>query len=76
MERWQFNITWAVGVFGALFLLVAPAVPALEKIPSNPGAISGVGTILVYVFTQRDKFVKHNKEEEKKDEEREKASDQ
>lgn len=60
MKEWQFNVLFFVGVGGALFLLVAPAIPGLQEIPKNPGAVTGVGTILAYVLTQKKKIIKGN----------------
>lgn len=64
MKEWQFNVLFFVGVGGALFLLVAPAIPGLQEIPKNPGAVTGVGTILAYVLTQKKKIVKDNPQDD------------
>ncbi len=58
MKEWQFNVLFWVGVGGTVFLVFAPAVPAFDQIPKNPGAIGGIGTILMYVLTQKRSIVK------------------
>lgn len=60
MKEWQFNVLFVVGVAGAVFLLIAPAINGLEEIPKNPSAIAGVGTILTYVLTQKNRITKNN----------------
>lgn len=64
MKEWQFNVLFFVGVGGALFLLVAPAIPGLEDIPNNPGAVTGIGTILAYVLTQKNNLIKGQTKDE------------
>jgi hypothetical protein len=66
MKEWQFNVLFFVGVGGALFLLLAPAI-GLEDIPKNPGAITGIGTILAYVLTQRNNITKKTEDPKNKD---------
>lgn len=64
MKEWQFSVLFFVGVGGALFLLVAPAVPGLQDIPKNPGAVTGIGTILAYVLTQKKNIIKDKPSED------------
>lgn len=67
MKEWQFNVLFFVGVGGAAFLLFAPAISGMQDIPKNPGAVTGIGTILAYVLTQKKNIVK-DKEKPKTDE--------
>jgi len=57
MKPWQFNILFLVGVSGAIFLLLAPVFGLPIDVKNNPTAVTGVGTILAYVLTQRGKHV-------------------
>jgi hypothetical protein len=61
VKEWQFDVLFFVGVGGAIFLLVAPAVGL--NIGNSPLAISGVGAILSYVLTQRKNIVKDDEKE-------------
>lgn len=63
MKEWQFNVLFFVGVGGAVFLLLAPSIPGMEDIPKNPGAVTGIGTILAYVLTQKSSIVKRDKDD-------------
>jgi hypothetical protein len=56
MKEWQFDVLFFVGVGGAVFLLIAPALGFSEV--SNPVSVTGIGSILTYVLTQRSKLVK------------------
>jgi hypothetical protein len=53
VKDWQFNVLFFVGVIGAVFLLIAPALGLEDYISKNPGNITGVGIILTYVLTQK-----------------------
>lgn len=63
MKEWQFDVLFLVGVGGAVFMLIAPAI-GLEQIPKNPTAVTGVGTILAYVLTQRKRITGKDKKED------------
>lgn len=72
MERWQLNIVFFVGVGGVVLLLVAPAIHGLEGIPKNPTAVSALGLVLTYLFTQKSALVKkHDDGDKKKDQDQE-----
>lgn len=64
MKDWQFNVLFAVAVLGTLFLLVAPAIEALNTIPKNPTAVGGIGLILTYVLQEKRKASKKKSEED------------
>ena|GEM_PF-4618467 len=57
MKPWQFNILFLVGVSGAVFLMLAPVFGLPIDVKDNPTAVTGIGTILAYVLTQRGKHV-------------------
>lgn len=63
LKDWQFNVLFFVGVGGAVLLLIGPDLGL--NIGSNPMTVSGVGTILAYVLTQR-KTLTNAKHDEKK----------
>lgn len=68
MKEWQFNVLFFVGVGGAVFLLLAPVFGLDAGLTKNPSAIAGVGTILTYVLTQKNKITQNDdKEVDKKD---------
>lgn len=56
MKQWHFNVLFVVGVLGAITMLLGPEIGL--DIGKNPTAVTGVGAILGYVLTQRDKIVK------------------
>lgn len=64
MKEWQFNVLFFVGVGGAILLLIGPSI-GLE-VGRNPLAVSGVGSILGYVLTQKKHIVKKDEDEDKK----------
>lgn len=63
MKEWHFNVLFFVGVGSAIFLLVAP----LFGLQIDPIALTGVGTILTYVLTQKPKWVSSDEGEAKKE---------
>jgi hypothetical protein len=67
MKEWQFDVLFVVGVGGALVMLFGPSL-GLE-IPDNPLAVGGVGAILTYVLTQRNKIMSNDKPDSKKEDE-------
>jgi hypothetical protein len=56
LKEWQFDILFFVGVGGALVLLFGPSI-GLEA-GDNPLTVGGVGAILTYVLTQKNKLTK------------------
>lgn len=54
LKEWQFNVLFFVGVGGAILLLIGPEFGL--KMGQNPTAITGIGSILAYVLTQRKSF--------------------
>lgn len=64
MEKWQFNVLFCVGVGGAVLLLVGGDI-GLEKV-QNPGSVGGIGAILTYVLTQRDRIIKNGEDKKTK----------
>ena len=56
MRRWQFDVAFVVAVALLVFLAVAPYF-GLEVTP-NPLVVSGLGSLLGYLFTRRDKFTR------------------
>jgi hypothetical protein len=58
VEKWQFNVLFFVGVGGAILLLIGGDI-GLEKV-QNPGSVGGIGAILTFVLTQRDRIIKPN----------------
>lgn len=74
MKEWQFNVLFFVGVGGAILLLVGPEFGL--KMGQNPTAITGIGSILAYVLTQRKNFTGKNEDDDKKtDDETKKGGD-
>jgi len=65
MKEWQFNILFFVGVGGALVLLFGPTLGL--KIAQSPTALTGVGTILAYVLTQKRAIIKPEDKSKNKD---------
>lgn len=63
MKEWQFNVLFFVGVGGAILLLIGPEFGL--KMGQNPTAITGIGSILAYVLTQKKSFT--NKNDKKSD---------
>lgn len=63
LKEWQFNVLFFVGVGGAVLLLIGPEIGL--KISQNPTALTGVGTILAYVLTQKNSWTRN--EAKKKD---------
>lgn len=70
MKEWQFNVLFFVGVGGAIMLLIGPEFGL--KMGQNPTAITGIGSILAYVLTQRKSFTK---KDDKTDANREEADE-
>lgn len=65
MKEWHFNVLFFVGVVGAVVMLLGPEVGL--DIGKNPTAVTGVGAILGYILTQKQKVVKPpNKEDDPK----------
>lgn len=62
MKEWQFDVLFWVGVGGTILLLIAPAV-GLDELPENPIAVTGIGTILAYILTQKKSITGKNKRE-------------
>lgn len=65
MKQWHFNVLFVVGVVGAVTMLLGPEFGL--DIGKNPTAVTGVGAILGYVLTQREKIVKTTPPNDKKD---------
>ena len=65
MKEWQFNVLFFVGVGGALALLIGPEFGL--KMGQNPTAITGIGSILAYVLTQKKNFTKKEDKTTKQD---------
>ena len=57
MKEWHFNVLFFVGVVGAVVMLLGPEIGL--DIGKNPTAVTGIGAILGYVLTQKQKVVKH-----------------
>lgn len=63
LKEWQFNVLFFVGVGGAILLLIGPEIGM--NVSNNPTALTGVGSILAYILTQRKALTKQeNKEDE------------
>lgn len=60
MKEWQFNVLFFVGVGSAILLLIGPSIGL--DIAKNPLAVSGVGSILGYVLTQKKHIVKKDED--------------
>lgn len=58
MKPWQFSLAYIVALILLAFLTVAPYF-GLEATP-NPLVVSGLGALLGYVFTRRDRLTKRN----------------
>lgn len=58
MKPWQFSLAYIVALALLAFLTVAPYF-GLEATP-NPLVVSGLGALLGYVFTRRDKLTKRD----------------
>lgn len=59
MKEWHFNVLFIVGVLGAITMLIGPEIGL--DIGKNPTAVTGVGAILGYVLTQKEKIVQQPK---------------
>lgn len=73
MKEWQFNVLFFVGVGSALAVLLGPEL-GLE-LGDNPLSPMGVGAILAYVLSRKDRIVKHDDEKQGKHEKRKEAND-
>lgn len=74
MKEWHFNVLFFVGVLGAVAMLLGPEIGL--DIGRNPTAVTGVGAILGYILTQKQKVVKPpNEEKEKLDKQKEEEID-
>lgn len=73
MKEWHFNVLFFVGVVGAVAMLLGPEIGL--DIGKNPTAVTGVGAILGYILTQKQKVVKTPPSEEKKNDEPEKEEE-
>lgn len=69
LKEWQFNVLFFVGVGGAVLLLIGPEFGL--NIGQNPTSITGVGTILAYVLTQKKAIVKTNTKKKEEDDDSE-----
>ena len=58
MRRWQFDVAFVVAVVLLIFITVAPYF-GLDASP-NPMVVSGLGALLGYVFTRRDKLTRRD----------------
>lgn len=58
LKPWQFNLAYIVALALLAFMTVAPYF-GLNATPS-PLVVSGLGALLGYVFTRRDKLTKGN----------------
>jgi hypothetical protein len=58
LKEWQFNVLFFVGVGGAVLLLIGPEIGL--NISQNPTALTGVGSILAYVLTQKKALTKQD----------------
>lgn len=56
MKEWHFNVLFIVGVLGAVVMLIGPEIGL--DIGKNPTAVTGVGAILAFVLTQKEKITK------------------
>lgn len=65
LKEWQFNVLFFVGVGGAVLLLIGPELGM--DIAKNPTALTGVGSILAYVLTQKKALVKTDEDPPKTD---------
>lgn len=65
MKEWHFNVLFFVAVFGALAMLLGPEFGL--DIGKNPVAVTGVGSILGYILTQKPKIVKQPPPDEEKE---------
>ena len=63
MKQWHFNVLFVVGVLGAVVMLIGPEIGL--DIGKNATAVTGVGAILGYVLTQKEKIVKQPPNEKK-----------
>lgn len=63
MKEWHFNVLFFVGVLGAVAMLLGPEIGL--DIGKNPTAVTGVGAILGYILTQKQKITKQPPNEEK-----------
>lgn len=58
LKEWQFNVLFFVGVGAAVLLLVGPEIGL--DVSQNPTALTGVGSILAYVLTQKKALTKQD----------------
>ena len=65
LEKWQFNVLFCVGVGGAVLLLIGPGLGL--NISQNPTALTGIGSILAYVLTQKKALTKNPDEKKPPD---------
>lgn len=64
LKEWQFNVLFFVGVGGAIFLLIGPELGL--DVSKNPTALTGVGSILAYVLTQKKALTKNDDKKDTK----------
>lgn len=72
LKEWQFNVLFFVGVGGAILLLIGPEFGL--KVGQNATAITGIGSILAYVLTQKSSIT--NKDNQKPDSDQKKGADE
>jgi hypothetical protein len=63
MKPWQFDIAFVVALGLLIFLTVAPFF-GLEATP-NPLVVSGVGALLGFAFTRRDKLTRKDHDDDR-----------
>lgn len=61
MKNWHFNVLFFVGVGSAVLLLIGPE----TWVNRNPTAVTGVGSILAFILTQKKTLTKQD--DKKKD---------
>lgn len=65
MKEWHFNVLFFVGVMGAVIMLIGPELGL--DIGKNPTAVTGVGAILGYVITQKEKITRSPPDSDEED---------
>jgi hypothetical protein len=61
MRRWQFDAAFVVALLLLVFFSVAPYL-GLQATP-DPLVVSGIGALLGFVFTRRDRITRHDEDD-------------
>ena len=63
MKPWHFDAAFIVGLALVVFLTIAPYL-GLDDVTPSPLVVSGLGALLGYIFTRRDKLTKDKRDDD------------